>query len=246
MIGGWGWVEALLAMAGLASLMVVLSMGLAGRPDRGGAGSLPEQTLRSALTEAWSLPSYRLLVAGFFVCGFHLSFVGAHLPAYLRDAGLPAETGAQCLALIGLFNMVGSYLFGLWGGRHSKKNLLVAIYFARAILFAGFFVLPLSQASALVFAAGLGFLWLGTVPLTSGLVVHFFGLRHMAMLYGLVFVSHQLGGFVGAWLGGRVYDATGSYDAIWYASIALGVAAAVLHWPIREVPVARLLVPRAA
>ncbi len=246
LIGGYGWVTALVAMAGITSLMVVFAAGLAGRPATGGAGSAPDQTLRDALREAWTLPSYRLLVAGFFVCGFHLAFVGAHLPAYLRDAGLPAETGAQCLALIGLFNMAGSYLFGVWGGRHSKKNLLAAIYFGRALLFAGFFVFPLSQASALVFAAGLGFLWLGTVPLTSGLVAHFFGLRHMSMLYGLVFVSHQVGGFVGAWLGGRVYDATGNYDAIWYASMALGLAAAILHWPIREVPVARLLTPRAA
>jgi predicted MFS family arabinose efflux permease len=246
LIGGYGWVTALVAMAGLTSLMIVFAAGLAGRPATGGVGSAPDQTLRDALREAWALPSYRLLVAGFFVCGFHLAFVGAHLPAYLRDAGLPAETGAQCLALIGLFNMAGSYLFGVWGGRHSKKNLLAAIYFGRALLFAGFFVFPLSQASALVFAAGLGFLWLGTVPLTSGLVAHFFGLRHMSMLYGLVFVSHQVGGFVGAWLGGRVYDLTGNYDAIWYASMALGLAAAVLHWPIREVPVARLMTPRAA
>jgi predicted MFS family arabinose efflux permease len=246
LIGGYGWVTALVAMAGLTSLMIVFAAGLAGRPATGGVGSALDQTLRDALREAWALPSYRLLVAGFFVCGFHLAFVGAHLPAYLRDAGLPAETGAQCLALIGLFNMAGSYLFGVWGGRHSKKNLLAAIYFGRALLFAGFFVFPLSQASALVFAAGLGFLWLGTVPLTSGLVAHFFGLRHMSMLYGLVFVSHQVGGFVGAWLGGRVYDLTGNYDAIWYASMALGLAAAVLHWPIREVPVARLMTPRAA
>jgi predicted MFS family arabinose efflux permease len=169
-----------------------------------------------------------------------VAFVATHLPAYLADNGMPLSVSAWSLAMIGLFNIFGSYLFGALGGRFRQKWVLAAIYAARAVVIAAFMLLPVSGASAIAFGAGIGFLWLGTVPLTSGLVAQVFGVRYLSMLYGVVFASHQLGAFLGAWGGGYAYDALGSYDSIWLASIGLAVFAALIHLPIRDQPMARL------
>lgn len=234
----FGWRTALLVLAGLISLVIALGAGLAGRPgETSDAG--PAQSLGAALVEARGHRGYWLLNGGFFVCGFHIAFVATHLPAYLTDNRLEASVGAMCLALVGLFNIFGSYLFGAWGDRWRKKYLLSGIYFARAVLIALFVALPLSGTTALAFAAGLGFLWLGTVPLTSGLVGQIFGVRYLSTLYGVVFLSHQVGSFFGAWAAGYAYDLTGNYDLAWSASIALGLMAALLHLPIRDEAVVR-------
>jgi predicted MFS family arabinose efflux permease len=169
-----------------------------------------------------------------------VAFIAVHLPAYLADGGLPTEVAAWALALVGLFNVIGSYLSGVLGGRLSKKNLLSFLYLARAVLILVFISVPLTIASALIFSAIMGLLWLSTVPLTSGLVAQIFGPRYMATLFGFVFFSHQLGSVLGVWFGGYLYDAYGSYDLVWWLSIALGLIAALLHWPIDERTVARL------
>jgi predicted MFS family arabinose efflux permease len=187
-----------------------------------------------ALARAWGFGSYRLLVIGFFVCGFHLAFVNVHMPAYLVQCGLSPEVGAWSIAVIGLFNIMGSLLAGYYGGRLPKQMLLASIYFSRAVAIALFVFIPVTEATAYAFAAAMGLLWLSTVPLTAGLVTLFFGARYMGMLYGVAFFSHQLGSFVGVWLGGYVYDATGSYNLVWYLGILLGLASAAVHLPIRE------------
>ncbi len=177
---------------------------------------------------------YLLLNAGFFVCGFHVAFIATHLPSFLADHGLPKMVAATALSLIGLANMVGSYLFGRLGDRYRKKYLLSFLYFARAVVISCFLIVPVTSTTALIFAVAIGFLWLATVPLTSGTVAQIFGSRHLSSLYGFVFFSHQVGSFLGVWLGGRIYDATGSYDPVWIGAIILGVAAAVVHLPIRD------------
>ncbi|WP_222934502.1 MFS transporter [Caulobacter sp. 17J80-11] len=231
-----GWHGAMLMLAAFCVTMVGLSVGVAGKPQaHAPAASTPAtDSLKAALVQAAGSKSYWLLNAGFFVCGFHIAFVGTHLPAFLRDGGLDQNVGAWCLALIGLFNILGSWLWGAWGGRRSKKRLLSALYFSRAVAVVIFIAAPLSVGSALTFAAVFGFLWLGTVPLTSGLVAQIWGARYLSTLYGIVFLSHQIGSFLGAWLGGLAFDATGSYLSIWLASIALGLFAAAVHWPIDE------------
>jgi predicted MFS family arabinose efflux permease len=232
---GWQTALALLAFGSLA--MVVFAAGVQGRPE---AAPGDTQTLRQAISEARAHSGYLLLTAGFFVCGWHVAFIAVHLPAYLADGGLSTEIAAWCLALVGLFNVIGSYAAGVLGGRVSKKYCLSFLYLARAILILGFIMLPLTAASALLFSAIIGLLWLSTVPLTSGLVAQMFGPRYMATLFGFVFFSHQVGSFLGVWLGGFLYDAYGSYDLIWWLSIALGLIAALLHWPIDERAVLRL------
>lgn len=241
LIGELGWRMALVALAGLIAVMLALAVGVSGKPQAagpqaGGAG----QTLRQALGEAAGHGGFWLLNAGFFVCGFHVAFIATHFPAYLTDKGLGLAIGANALALVGLFNIFGSYLFGVWGGRWSKKGLLAALYAARGVVMIAFLVAPLTPVSALLFAAAMGFLWLGTVPLTSGLVGQIFGMRYLSTLYGIVFLGHQLGSFCGAWIAGLMFDWTGSYDSIWVASVALGFIAALLHLPIPDRPVARL------
>lgn len=241
LIGELGWRMALVALAGLIAVMLALAVGVSGKPQAagpqaGGAG----QTLRQALGEAAGHRGFWLLNAGFFVCGFHVAFIATHFPAYLTDKGLGLAIGANALALVGLFNIFGSYLFGVWGGRWSKKGLLAALYAARGVVMIAFLVTPLTPASALLFAAAMGFLWLGTVPLTSGLVGQIFGMRYLSTLYGIVFLGHQLGSFCGAWIAGLMFDWTGSYDSIWVASVALGFIAALLHLPIPDRPVARV------
>ena len=193
-----------------------------------------EDDFSRLLSQAGRHSGYLLLNAGFFVCGFHVAFIATHLPAFLGDHGLPEMVAAAALSLIGLFNMGGSYLFGRLGDRYRKKYLLSFLYFARALVISGFLVVPVTTATALIFACAIGFLWLATVPLTSGTVAQIFGPARLSSLYGIVFFSHQVGGFLGVWLGGRIYDATGSYDAVWVGAIVLGVAAAIVHLPIRD------------
>lgn len=233
LIASFGWRMALVFLALLSASVIIAAFGF--RARKAGMQALgpraegePDWQLGTALRHASCHPHYWLLNGGFFVCGFHISFVGTHLPAYLVDQGLPASIGAWSLALIGLFNIAGSYLFGVWGGRRSRPMLLASLYVARSLAIALFVFLPLSPLSALVFASVFGFLWLGTVPLTSGALVSMFGIRHLSTLYGVVFLSHQLGAFLGAWWAGLLFDRTGSYDAIWYVSIALGLVAAAL------------------
>jgi predicted MFS family arabinose efflux permease len=232
-----GWVVAILALAALAAFMAVLAPALGGRPAEPETPA-ERQTLGEALAEARVHGGYWLLTIGFFVCGFQLAFIATHLPAFLGDRAVAPWVGGAALSLIGLFNVVGSYVCGVLGARRSKARLLTGLYLARSAVIAGFFVVPITEASALVFAALMGLLWVGTVPLTSGLVAQIFGPRYMATLFGIVFLAHQLGSFAGAWLGGAIFDQTGSYDPVWLAAILLGLTA--LHWPIPEQPVARL------
>ena len=241
LLGDIGYHQTLWIMAGLVALCGLLAIGVAGRTD--GAGGLTlevEQSAREALREAAGHRGYWLLNAGFFVCGFHIAFIATHLPAYLDDKGLGIEIGAQVLALVGLFNILGSYVFGRAGDLLRQKYVLSALYTARSAVIALFLFLPLSHASALVFAGAMGFLWLGTVPLTSGIVGRIFGIRYLSMLYGIVFLSHQLGSFFGAWMAGLIFDATGSYNIAWGFSIALGLFAGLVHLPIADAPVTRL------
>lgn len=239
LLGELGYRTALVALAGGIALMIVLALGVAGRPASA-ADAGPRQSLGEALREASRHRGYWLLNAGFFVCGFHIAFIATHFPAYLDDRGLGLQIGASALALVGLFNIFGSYLFGLSGDYWRKHYVLSGIYAARAVVIALFLLAPLSSTTALLFAAAMGFLWLGTVPLTSGLVGQIFGIRYLSTLYGIVFLSHQVGSFFGAWTAGLIYDRTGSYDVAWGASIALGILAALVHLPIRDTPVARL------
>lgn len=238
LLNAYGWVATLWVLAGLAALMIPLAYGVAKAPVL--ARSPGAQSTSGALREAMRHPSFWLLTIGFFVCGFHVVFVATHLPTYLADRGLPPWVGAWALALVGLFNIIGTYVAGALGAKYSKRLLLAWIYALRALVFLIFIIMPLTPVSVLIFAAGLGLLWLGTVPLTSGLVGVFFGPTYMAMLYGIVFFSHQIGSFLGAWLGGYFYDLFGNYDAMWWISVALGIGSALIHLPIREQPVARM------
>ena len=242
LLDSFGWQGALLIMAIGISLLIPLALGLHAKSDTGAASAAAsgaDQSIGSAVTEARAHRGYWLLNFGFFVCGFHVAFVATHLPAYLSDSGMPPSINAWALALIGLFNIFGSYLAGRAGRIHREKYVLSLIYLARGVLITGFLVLPLSPATALIFGAGIGFLWLGTVPLTSGLVARVFGVKYLSMLYGFTFMFHQIGAFLGAWGGGYAYDVFGSYDAVWVASIALALFAALIHLPIDDAPVRR-------
>jgi predicted MFS family arabinose efflux permease len=237
-IDSLGWSGAFIGLAFIAGTMFPLIWGVREAPKV--AAMSRGQTVGEALAEAFTHQGFWLLTIGFFVCGFHVVFVATHLPAYLGDKGMPAWLGATTLMLVGLFNIIGSYSAGLLGGCFQKKNVLTILYLLRSLVFLLFILLPLSNFTVLAFGALLGLLWLSTVPLTSGLIGTVFGPAYMSMLYGVVFFSHQIGSFFGAWLGGKLYDMFGSYDAMWWISVALGLAAAALHWPIAEKPVARL------
>jgi len=239
LIAGFGWREALVMFAALAALMVALAFGIAGRPVAPQASNLPAQGFGDALREAASHSGFWLLNAGFFVCGFHVAFIATHLPAFLTDKGLDAAIGARALALIGLFNILGSYVFGISADRWRKKYVLSGIYLARAVVMVLFLSFPFTPLTATLFACAVGFLWLGTVPLTSALVGQIFGIRYLSTLFGIVFLSHQVGSFFGAWGAGYVYVETGSYDLAWQASIGIAIVAALLHWPIKDAPLAR-------
>lgn len=241
LIQGFGWQNALLIFSAIVLLIVPLSLALAA--PRGGAepapGAAQKQSLMQALAEAFGHRSYVLLTLGFFTCGFQLLFITVHLPAYLVDRGLSADTGAWTLGVIGLFNIVGSLLAGWLGDRMPKRYLLSIIYFARSLAVVAFITLPVTPTSAVVFGAVMGLLWLSTVPPTSGLVALMFGTRWLATLFGFAFFSHQVGGFLGVWLGGVLFEAYGSYDVIWWGSVILGVVSAIINLPIVEQPVAR-------
>ena len=235
-----GWNTSMLFTAVLVLMMIPMGLVFLKTRPVPQEDAPRDQTMREALSEACRHPSFWFLVMGFFVCGFHVAYISVHLPSYVVDLGLAAQTGAWALGLVGLCNVIGSYLAGVAGGRFSKKYLLSALYLGRAIVMAGFVLLPPSEAMVYVFAVAMGFLWLSTVPLTSGLVAYIYGPRYMGMLFGIVFFSHQIGGFLGAWLGGYAYDTLGSYELVWWISIGLGVLSSLVHWPIRERPVAQL------
>jgi predicted MFS family arabinose efflux permease len=237
-IDGLGWSAAFIGLAVIAASMFPLIWGVREAPKA--AAVSRGQTVGEALAEAFTHRGFWLLTVGFFVCGFHVVFVATHLPAYLGDKGMPAWLGATTLMLVGLCNIIGSYAAGVLGGRYLKKNVLTDLYLLRSLVFLLFILLPISNFTVLAFGALLGLLWLSTVPLTSGLIGTVFGPAYMSMLYGVVFFSHQIGSFFGAWLGGRMFDMFGSYDAMWWISVALGLGAAALHWPIAERPVPRL------
>jgi len=238
LISTLGWQTALLVLAGtiMATVPLAAAMMEGRRPVATGA----QQSLNQALREAGGHSGFWYLTAGFFVCGFQVAFISVHLPAYLVDVRMTPAVGATALALIGLFNIAGSFVAGYLGGRFSKKYLLSGIYILRAVIIALFLVMPVTPLTVYLFAAGIGFLWLGTVPLTNGLVAQIFGVRFVSMLFGIVFLSHQIGSFAGVWLGGYLFDATGSYNLVWIGSIALGVIAAILNLPIDERPVVRM------
>jgi MFS family permease len=237
LIGWLGWSMALVALGLLVAFILPLVAMLKDKPVPVTAG---EQTLREALHEACTHSGFWLLAFGFFVCGFQVVFIGVHLPAYLVDQHLPATVGTTVLALIGLFNVFGTYIAGWLGGRMSKPRLLTGLYLLRAVVIVLFLWAPLTETTAYLFGISMGLLWLSTVPLTNGTVATLFGVRNLSMLGGIVFLFHQLGAFLGGWLGGVVYDHTGNYDLIWHVSIALSLLAAALNWPVRERPVARL------
>jgi MFS family permease len=240
LIDGVGWQTALVAHALIAALIVPLAAGLAGRNAAPAQGA---QSLGQAIGEAGRDRSFHLLFWGYFVCGFQVVFIALHLPPYVVDKGLPANVGVTALALVGLFNVFGSFASGWLGGRYTKKYLLSGIYAARSVVIGLFLLAPLSAMSVYVFAAAIGVLWLSTVPLTNGLVGFRYGVKFMATLTGIVFLGHQVGSFFGAWLGGKIFDVTGSYDYAWALMIIAGVWAALVHLPIREAPLDAL--PRA-
>jgi len=237
LIGWLGWSAALITLGIMVALIVPLAAMVKDRPP---VSQGPQQTLGEALREACSHSGFWLLALGFFVCGFQVVFIGVHLPAYLVDQHLPAIVGTTVLALVGLFNVFGTYIAGWLGGRRSKPRLLSALYLARGVVIALFISVPLTIWTAYAFGIAMGLLWLSTVPLTNGTVATLFGVRNLSMLGGIVFLFHQLGSFMGGWLGGYLYDHTGSYDLVWQISILLSVVAAALNWPVREQPVARL------
>jgi predicted MFS family arabinose efflux permease len=227
-----GWVGALLVLACVGLLIVPLAAALVeGRVSHVHAF---RQSARQAMREALGHRGYVLLTVGFFVCGFQVVFVGVHLPSYLADHGMPAHVAVTALALIGLFNIIGTYATGWLGAKIPKRYILSFIYFGRAAVIAIFVFAPLSPASVYVFAMALGLLWLSTVPPTNGIVAQIFGVRYLAMLSGFTFFSHQIGSFLGAWLGGKLDDTTGSYDVVWYLAIALGIVAGLINLPIDE------------
>jgi len=238
MLDVFGWRETLAMMAAIMVVIPLLSIGLRSGPMVVDAG--PKQSLRQAIEEARGHSGYLLLTVGFFVCGFHVTFIATHFPAYLADNGVSLTAAAYALGVIGLFNVIGAYLFGVLGDRFRKKNVLTLIYGLRAVVMVLILIIPINDVTGIIFGAALGIIWLATVPLTSGIVAQVFGPRHFSMLYGVVFMSHQIGGFTGAWLGGYIYDLTGFYDLMWGISVALGLAAAALHWPISDQPVARM------
>jgi predicted MFS family arabinose efflux permease len=246
LIDSLGWQQALVALALAALLIIPLTWGLREPHFRGGAGHFREQSILQALHEAFQHRGFLLLTAGYFVCGFQVVFIGVHMPSYLKDQGLASSVASYSLALIGLFNVFGTYAAGVLGQRMQKRYILAFIYLARAVITAVFLLVPLSPMSVYVFSAVMGLLWLSTVPVTNALVAQIFGVAHLSMLGGFVFFSHQVGSFMGVWLGGFLYDRTGSYDIVWSISIALGVLAALVNLPIKETAIVRTPLPQGA
>ena len=239
LISGIGWQQALLALSLVVLLIAPLAIGL--REPGFGSGGAPvrDQSIVQALREAFKYPSFQLLMAGYFVCGFQVVFIGVHMPSYLKDKGLSPQVASYALALIGLFNVFGTYIAGTLGQKMAKRKILAFIYLGRAVAIAAFLWAPLTPLSVYIFAAVMGLLWLSTIPPTNATVAQIFGVAHLSMLGGFVFFSHQIGSFLGVWLGGYLYDRTGSYDIVWYICIALGIFAALVNLPVREAPIAR-------
>jgi predicted MFS family arabinose efflux permease len=240
LIAQFGWQQAL-QILGLAALMIIpLAWGLREPGFSGGQGMAQrDQSIVQALREAFKYPSFQLLMAGYFVCGFQVVFIGVHMPSYLKDKGLSPQVASYALALIGLFNVFGTYIAGVLGQRMAKRYILAFIYFARAAAITAFLLAPLTPMSVYIFSSVMGLLWLSTVPVTNATVAQIFGVAHLSMLSGFVFFSHQIGSFMGVWLGGYLYDRTGSYDIVWYIAIALGVFAALINLPIKEAAIRR-------
>ena len=239
LINNIGWQQALLVLAGAVLLIMPLAFGLREGGFAAGQTLKRDQTIVQALREAFKYPSFQLLMAGYFVCGFQVVFIGVHMPSYLKDKGLSPQVAGYALALIGLFNVFGTYAAGTLGQRMAKKNILVFIYFARAVVITIFIAAPLTPLSVYIFSSVMGLLWLSTVPPTNAAVAQIFGVAHLSMLGGFVFFSHQIGSFLGVWLGGVLYDKTGSYDIVWYITIALGIFAGLINLPVRETPIQR-------
>ncbi|MCA1969260.1 MAG: MFS transporter [Rhizobium sp.] len=240
LISSFGWSDSLVYMGALMLIVPLLAYPLRGNANSGTQGqSQFKQSVGDALKEAFAHKSYLLLTSGFFVCGFQVAFITAHFPAYLGDIGIDARYAVISMALIGFFNIIGSLASGVIGQRYSKPYFLALIYIARSVAVTLFLLLPQSPTSVVVFAIVMGLLWLSTVPPTNALVAIMFGTRHLGLLGGLVFLSHQIGSFLGVWMGGYLYDRLGSYDSVWWFGVALGIFAAIVHWPIRERPVQR-------
>jgi predicted MFS family arabinose efflux permease len=246
LIEALGWRTSLMVLTATGAIMLPLALSLRGTRAATIAGAPKPQILRNAFREAFALPSFWLLVIGFFVCGFHVTFYSAHLPAFVQDQGLGAWVGVWSLMAVGIANIIGTWLAGQSGRYFEKRQVLTFIYLARAVLFLAILYLPITGASIIVISGLLGLFWLSTIPLTSGLVATFFGTHWMSMLFGFVFLSHQLGSFAGLWMAGWLFDMTHSYDAMWWVSIGLALTAAALNWPIRERPVSRVLAQSAA
>jgi len=241
LIGSFGWQSALFVLGCLALAILPLAIGLkepAAPPATG-----RQQSIGGALREAFSYPSFQLLMAGYFVCGFQVVFIGVHMPSYLKDHGLTPNVATTALALIGLFNVFGTYIAGSLGERMPKKYILSAIYALRSAAIVVFLNVPLTPSSVYVFSSVMGVLWLSTIPPTNATIAQIFGVRYMSMLGGFVFLSHQIGSFLGVWLGGKLYDATGSYDVVWWIAVALGVFAAIVNLPVREAAIVRPVQP---
>ncbi|NRF61198.1 MFS transporter [Vibrio coralliilyticus] len=243
-----GWQGALQSFAILCSTMIAFALFMRAPKTVASQGNSASEikednlTLKQALREALSHRGYWLIHLGFFVCGFHVMFIATHLPSYLADKQLPASTAAMALAYVGVFNIFGSYFWGVMGDKFSKRHVMSALYLMRTMVIGAFVTLPVTEHTAAIFGAAIGFCWLGTVPLTSGLVRQIFGAKYLSTLYGLVFFTHQVGSFLGAWAGGRIYDYYGSYEPIWWSTVVLAFAAAIIHLPINDKPVRRFAV----
>lgn len=242
LIGGVGWQNALFLLGCLALAIAPLAFGLK-EPHHAPAAGGRQQSIGEALREAFKYPSFQLLMAGYFVCGFQVVFIGVHMPSYLKDHGLSPDVATRALALIGLFNVIGTYAAGSLGQRLAKRHILSAIYALRSVAIVVFLSLPLTPWSVYVFSSVMGVLWLSTVPPTNAIVAQVFGVKYLSMLGGFVFLSHQVGSFMGVWLGGKLYDTTGSYDLVWWIAVALGAFAALVNLPVKESPIARQASP---
>lgn len=239
LIANLGWDQALIVLAAVLLLILPAAWFMREPAMATGAGAKREQTITQALSEAFAHPPFLLLMAGYFVCGFQVVFIGVHMPSYLKDNGLSPQVASYALGLIGLFNIAGTYMAGSLGQRMPKTQILSFIYFMRAVAISIFLYLPLSETSVYLFSMAIGLLWLSTVPPTSATVAQIFGVAHLSMLGGFIFLSHQVGSFMGVWLGGYMYDRFGSYDLVWYLAIALGVFAGVVNMFVREAPISR-------